>query len=81
MYWPSDQPFWMGAIWGNVFCVLVLGPLGYAWSKTKFWPLNALHHKMDALHQRHDETHERLHKIEVSLADLHDKHDRLMKGI
>lgn len=54
-----------------VFC------LGWVWSRTKFWPLHALHAKLDALHERHDEHTEHLTKVGRSLAELHEKVDRL----
>lgn len=49
------HPWYMAAIWGNVFVIVVLGPLGWLWSRTKLWPLNKVHKRIDELHARHDE--------------------------
>lgn len=76
------SPWWTGAVWGNVFVIVVVAPLGYLWSKLKFWPLKPLekgqaelHEKVDRLHDKHDElakSHEHLLK---RIEDLHDKFD------
>jgi hypothetical protein len=73
-YDPSGAPWYQGAVWSNVFVILVLAPLGYLWSKTKFWPLNLVHKKLDSLHVKHD-----AHAEQLRL--LHEKHDQLLKEV
>ncbi len=38
------EPFYRAATWPNVFVIAIVAPLGYLWSKTKFWPLRPLKH-------------------------------------
>jgi hypothetical protein len=47
-------PWYHAAVWGNVVAVIPCGILAFAWSRTKFWPLHALHGKLDSLHAKHD---------------------------
>lgn len=83
-YFPNGQPWYTGAVWSNVFVIAVLAPLGYMWSKTKYWPLNAIHSKLDSLFKRHDAHTEHLEqilrehkKLNQSVEQLHAKHDAL----
>lgn len=87
-YVPSQGAWYTGNVWGNVFVVAVLAPLGWLWARTKFWPLKPierhmrnLHTKVDALHARHDQHHEDLETIKQSLSDLHQKHDELRQKL
>lgn len=50
---PKGAPWYTGNVWGNVVAVIPLGVGGYLWSKTKFWPLNLLHGKLDHLVEQH----------------------------
>jgi hypothetical protein len=67
-YVPRGRPFYEGADWPNAFILLVLVPAGFLWSKTRFWPLNLLHAKLDQAlaHHQHamlllEEVHHRIH--------------------
>ena len=62
--WPN------GAIWGNVVVVSVLVPLGWVWSKTKFWPLRPIKHALHGLHTKLD-AHGELLKVEHQRAEEH----------
>lgn len=75
----------MGNVWGNAMVLLVLGPLGWVWAKTKFWPLRPIHSALHGLHRKADETHCKLEEHAVlhaehaeSLNALHGKLDRLL---
>ena len=54
-YVPGHGPWYSGNVWGNVFVIAVIVPLGFAWSKTKFWPLRPVKHALEHLqsHARH----------------------------
>lgn len=45
-YVPSTGPWYTGNVWGNVFVGPVVLAIGYAWSKTKFWPLRPAQHAL-----------------------------------
>lgn len=76
-YVPSNGPFYTGATWGNVFVVAIAAPIGWLWSKTKFWPLRPIEHGFKHLHDRHDLHDERLDALIQRLEALHEKHDSL----
>lgn len=87
-YAPPGQPFYTGADWPNAFVLLILGPAGYAWSKTKLWPLNKVHvaivgaeTAIKDVHflQRVAVAHHRDHKAQIDkLSASHDQlHDNL----
>jgi len=60
-YAPTGGAWWTGAVWPNVFVVLVAAPLGWLWSRTRYWPLKPIQHgirRLEAHHQRHDEHNE-----------------------
>ena len=83
-YVPSTGPWYTGNVWGNVFVIAVVAPLGWLWSKTRFWPMRPLEHAIHHVHERLDEhaSHHEAHaqafdEIRASLADLHRKHDAL----
>lgn len=74
----GNEPWWHAAVWGNVFVGVVVIPLGWLWSKTKFWPLKpfkngltALHEKLDTHHKQKDEHNEWMAN---HIAALHRKH-------
>jgi|ERR1700677_676288 len=74
----GHEPWWHAAVWGNVFVIFVVAPLGWLWSKTKFWPIKpikegitALHEKLDDHHKRQDEHNEWMAK---HIAALHREH-------
>ncbi len=54
---PHGQPWWMGNAWGNVAavvpCAILAAVLGLLWSKTSYWPLNAIHERMDRIEASH----------------------------
>src|ERR1700741_775684 len=54
-YVPAHGPFYEGNVWGNAFVILVLAPLGFVWSKMKFWPLKGLEADVQELHRLHHE--------------------------
>ena len=43
-YAEPGQPWYHAADWPNVFVILIVAPLGFIWSKTRFWPLVPLKH-------------------------------------
>jgi hypothetical protein len=55
-YFPSGEPWYHGNVWGNAMVILVLAPLGWLWSKTRFWPLNLIHAKLDQALAHHKHT-------------------------
>lgn len=69
MFW--GKPWYIAAIWGNIFVGFVAVPLGWIWSKTKYWPWKQVEAEVERLHKKH-------HEIEDSLAALHEKHDKLI---
>jgi biopolymer transport protein ExbB/TolQ len=76
------HPWYVAAVWGNVFVIVVLVPLGWLWSRAKFWPLRPLenrvehlHDKVDGLHAKHDAHAEQLEKLAQHLEALHKKLD------
>ena len=80
LFWGS--PWYTGAIWSNIFVVFVAAPLGYLWSKTKFWPLKylershqELHDKIDELHRKHDIQQAHTEHLIQRIDDLHKKLD------
>lgn len=44
----------------NIGAAFVCVLIGWAWSRTKFWPLHAIHVRLDALHQSHEDLHAKL---------------------
>ena len=64
----AGAPWYRAAVWGNVVAVVPCGIIGFLWSKTRFWPLNLLHAKLDeaVAHHRHttmllEEVHHLMH--------------------
>jgi hypothetical protein len=53
-YIPKGQPFYDGAVWGNLFVVPLAVVLGWLWSKTKFWPMRPAEHLIKGLHTKID---------------------------
>ena len=90
-YIPAGEPWYHGNVWGNLFVVAVIFPLGWLWSRTKFWPLRPLRHgieglhaKVDAFRKEHQEAHVALHRRmdqhDDSLEALHTKLNRLLES-
>ena len=40
---PSNEPWYHGAIWPNVFVILVVAPLGWLWLRSKHLALTTAH--------------------------------------
>lgn len=59
-YVPAHGSWFEGNVWGNAMVLLVLGPLGWVWSRTKFWPLRPIRHGIGLLHAKVDEHHAEL---------------------
>lgn len=80
-YVPAAGPWYSGNVWGNVFVIAVVAPLGWLWSKSKFWPLRPIKHGIDGLHKRVDELHARHDQNEANHAHLLERiealHDKL----
>jgi hypothetical protein len=53
-YVPSTGPWYAGNVWGNVFVIIVVAPLGWLWSKTRFWPMRPAEHLIKGLHTKID---------------------------
>lgn len=62
--WPS------GAIWGNVVVVTVLAPVGWIWSRSKWWPLRPIRHAISSVHEKLDARHAEI-RAEHERADAH----------
>lgn len=74
-YIPANEVWYKGQIWSNLFVVAVLAPLGYIWSKTKFWPLVPLKHGINSLHSKIDAQHKKQNEHNVWMArTLHELH-------
>lgn len=80
--------FPLGAVWGNVFVIFVLVPLGWVWTRTKFWPLKPIEKGVSLLHKKvdksiaHHESHaEQLQnhsdKIDHLLSRIEELHDKI----
>lgn len=91
MYVPAHGPFYNAATWGNVFVIAIVAPLGWLWSRTKFWPLRPLHRAVVGLHAKIDAHREetRKHRAETAmlhdairaLNDRHDEHDAALASL
>lgn len=53
----GSPDWWTGNVYGNVFVVVILGPLGWLWSKTRFWPLRPIKHGIRSLHDHFERVH------------------------
>jgi hypothetical protein len=73
------KPWYVAAIWGNIFCVIVAAPLAWLWSKTKFWPLRPLNAAVHGLHEKFDAHHTQV-VAEHTRRQEHDRwtHDALL---
>jgi hypothetical protein len=63
-YLPSHGPWYLGNVYGNVFVWPLVALVGFAWSKTKFWPLRPLKHILShVIHHTMlmEEIHHKLH--------------------
>lgn len=52
-YGEPGAPWYHAAVWGNIVAVTILAPAGFLWSKTRFWPLNLVHSKLDEIVSHH----------------------------
>jgi hypothetical protein len=80
-YVPTSGPWYAGNVWGNVFVIAIVAPLGWLWAKSKFWPLIPIQKGIHGLHERHDEHKKALEDLTQSVQLLHDKHDKLAENI
>lgn len=64
---PSNQPWYNGAIWGNVAAMVPCGLLAGLWAHAKMVkPVRELHKKHERLLASHDELHKKLDKLNQS---------------
>lgn len=71
-YVPGSHEVWYhGNIWGNVFVIAVVAPLGYLWAKSKFWPLNLIHAKLDKIHEKVGASIEHHKRTNMMLEEVH----------
>ena len=70
-YVPAGEPWYHGNVWGNAMVILVLAPLGWLWSKTKFWPLRPIKHGIQGLHEKLDAHHKRVEAHNEWMAKTH----------
>jgi hypothetical protein len=73
-YIPSKGAWYTGNVWGNVFVIVVVAPLGWIWAKTKYWPLHPIHVELSHLHSKTSEMlgHHRQHALKLDrLASSH----------
>ncbi len=61
-YFPAKGPWYAGSVWGNVFVAAIIFPLGYIWSKLKWWPLKPMEHLTKGLHTKLDGHIQRQHE-------------------
>lgn len=80
-YAPTNGPWYAGNVWGNVFVVFVAFPLGYVWSKTKFWPLRPMQKGFKSveehfvrIHQHHAKQNEHNEWMAKHTAEMYEKH-------
>ena len=74
-YVPSSGPWYGGQVWGNVFVVAVIAPLGWLWSRTRFFPLRPIQHGLTALHAQLDAHHAHNRWMAQAMRELHLKTD------
>lgn len=77
-YIPSSGPWYEGNVWGNVFVVAVIAPLGWLWSKSKYWPLLPVKHGISALHDKFDA---HTAKVDAHHARQHDHNEWMAKTL
>jgi hypothetical protein len=81
-YVPTGEPWYHGNVWGNAMVILVLAPLGWLWSKTKFWPIRPVTKGIEHLHAKLDAHHKELHARLDAHEEMHRAHaeklDRLL---
>ncbi len=68
-YIPSHGAWYTGNVWGNLFVIAIVAPLGWLWSKTKFWPLRPIGHAIEHLHRKLDE-----HGAHLAVIRAHAEH-------
>lgn len=68
-YVPTQGAWYTGNVWGNAMVLLVLGPLGWLWSRTKFWPLRPVKHALRSLHEKFDVHTQRQDEHNLWVAD------------
>jgi hypothetical protein len=77
-YVPASGPWYAGNVWGNVFVVAVLAPLGYLWSKTKYWPLGPIKKGVTSIHihllNHIEESRQHREWSAKHLAEIYEKH-------
>jgi hypothetical protein len=50
-YAPHGEVWYRAAVWPNVFVIAIVGPLGWVWARTRFWPLRPIRHALTGLHE------------------------------
>lgn len=78
--------WWSEAVGPNVAALLPCGILTFIWSRTRFWPMDFIHRKLDLLISTHiqhaartKKVEQRLARIEASHTEIHRKLDGLAK--
>jgi hypothetical protein len=81
-YLPHGEAWYRAADWPNAMIGLVLVPLGWLWSKTKFWPIRPVTKGIEHLHAKLDQHHKELHARLDAHEEMHRAHaeklDRLL---
>jgi hypothetical protein len=65
------HPWYSGQVWGNVFVIAIVAPLGWVWARTKFWPLRPLQHGLKRLEAHHARAHEHNEWAARQIARMH----------
>lgn len=66
------HPWYAGQVYGNVFVVVIAAPLGWLWSRTKFWPLRPIHHGLQRLEAHQQRQHEHNAWMAQQIARMHE---------
>jgi hypothetical protein len=83
---PPGHPFYEGNVYGNLVAIapsaIIVTVAGYAWKRSRWWPLIPLQHAVHGLHVKldahHKELHARLDAHERLYAEHSRKLDRLL---
>lgn len=77
-YLPNGAPWYTGNVYGNVFVIPIAACLGWAWSRSRFWPLRPIKHAVDKLHTKLDAHTKRQDEhnewVATHIAAIHRKH-------
>ena len=77
-YGQPGEPWYHANVWGNVFVIAIVLPLGWVWAKTKYWPLRPMregfakmHEHFERIHAHHQRQHEHNEWMAQTQAAIH----------